>query len=659
LWALATPVGLTVLVVVDQGLRRYPAASGQWLKSSDSPYFVAVVASSAVGALVAWRRPRHPVGWLLLALGVLMVETATVEDYIAFGLLAHRPAPGAAVLGALANKQFLGWLAVTSFAMLLTPSGHLPSPRWRRFGWAAAALPALAYVTSVVQPGSLDPPFAGTSNALAVPSFEGVTTVVRGVGFIGTDVVLLICAGSLVLRFRRARGDERQQLLWVAVGAGVTLAAVSVQIAVVALFPAPHRTVLAGSIAGVFLAASPVTVGVAVLQYRLYDLGRVVRRAATYAVLTGLLVGIYLLTALALGRAVGSPVPVVIVAIVAVVAGGTATRLQTELDRRFNRRRYRAIRQVEEFSRRSLDVGMTETIESVLRRALGDPSLDVAYWLAFRGAWVDGDGQPLDRPEEHKGRGVREVRRDGQLIAVVGHSVETPSVQVEAVLDAASGELDNARLRAEVGEQLMEVRASRARIVAAGDAERRRIERNLHDGAQQRLVAVALDLRAARLRAEKGAPVIAALDQAVDDLGRAVKDLRDLANGLHPSVLAENGLVAALEAAADRLPLPVRVDAHPERFPPDLEATAYYVACEALTNAAKHARATVVDVRVSNQAGSLLLEVIDDGVGGALVSGGSGLRGLVDRVDAVGGRLHLESPPGLGTAVRVELPCVS
>lgn len=659
LWVLSTPVGLVALLVLDHGLRRYPAASGEWLKSSDSPYLVAVMASSTVGALVAWRRPRHPVGWLLLVLGLLMVETAVLEEYLAFGLLAHRRAPGVTVLAALDNKQFVGWLAVTSFALLLTPTGHLPSRRWRTFAWAAGALPALAYLGSLVHPGVLDPPFDRTANALAIPALSGFTAVVRLMGFVGTNLVLFISAASLVVRYRRARDDERQQLRWVAVGAVVTLVAVLVQLSVVTLFPAPHRTVVAGSVAGVFLAAIPVTVGVAVLQYRLYDIGKVVRRGATYVVLTALLVGTYVLAAAGLGQAVGSPGLIVVVAIAAVLAGSGVNRLQIELDRRFNRRRYRAIRQIEEFSRRSIEIGTSETVESVLRRALADPTLRIDFCLASRGTWVDGDGVARDRPEPQHGRMVREVLRDGQLIAAVEHAADGPNGLIAPVLEAASGEIDNARLRAELAVQLTEVRASRTRIIAAADAERRRIERNLHDGAQQRLVAVALDLRAARLGGAHGGPTASAVDQAVEELGRAIKDLRDLANGLHPSILGEDGLVPALEAAADRLPMRVRVDAPADRFPPDVEATAYYVACEALTNAAKHARASEVEVRVSSRAGNLCVEIEDNGVGGADVDAGSGLRGLVDRVDAVGGHLDLDSPPGSGTTVRVEIPCGS
>lgn len=659
LWALATPIGLIALLVLDHGLRRYPGASGEWLKSSDSPYFVAVVASSSVGALVAWRRPRHPVGWLLLTLGLLLVETGVLEGYLAFGLLVGRRVPGVTVLAAVDNKQFIGWLAVTSFALLLTPTGRLPSPRWRHFAWAAGALPGLAYVGSLLHPGALDPPFDRTANALAVPSLSGFSAVLQGVGFIGTDLVLLVSAASLIVRYRRARADERQQLLWVAVGAGVTLAAVLVQLGVVALFPAPHRTVVAGSVAGVFLAAIPVTIGVAVLQYRLYDLGRVVRRGATYVALTGMLVGTYVLAAAALGQAAGSPELIVVVAIAAVFAGSGVNHLQIELDRRFNRRRYRALRQIEDFSRRPIDTDTSETIESVLRRALADPALSIVYWLVSRETWVNGDGVACDRPAPHDGRTVGDVHRDGLLIAAIDHAADSAKSLVAPVVEAASGEIDNARLRAEVSVQLAEVRASRARIIAAADAERRRIERNLHDGAQQRLVAVALDLRAARLGATDGGPMVAAVDQAVEDLGRAVRDLRDLANGLHPSILGEQGLVPAIEAAADRLPMPVRVEAVADRFSPDVEATVYYVACEALTNAAKHAQASAVDVRVCRRAAYLYLEIVDDGVGGADMAAGSGLRGLLDRVDAVGGRFDIESPVGKGTAVRVEIPCGS
>jgi len=216
--------------------------------------------------------------------------------------------------------------------------------------------------------------------------------------------------------------------------------------------------------------------------------------------------------------------------------------------------------------------------------------------------------------------------------------------------DLAAQAIANAQAREELA-------ASRARIVEAGDAERRRLERNLHDGAQQRLVATSLTVRMAARCVDGDPKVRSMLDGAGDELARALEELRELARGLHPAVLTDHGLRAAIEAVADRAPLPVAIDfALDERLPETVEAAAYFVVCEALTNVAKHAGASEARVRVARTNGRARVEVTDDGVGGAEEGGGSGLRGLVDRVEALGGRLTVSSPAGGGTAVRVELP---
>jgi PAS domain S-box-containing protein len=217
--------------------------------------------------------------------------------------------------------------------------------------------------------------------------------------------------------------------------------------------------------------------------------------------------------------------------------------------------------------------------------------------------------------------------------------------------ELAAQAIANAHARAELA-------ASRARIVEAGDAERRRLERNLHDGAQQRLVATSLSVRLAAVRAEADPQLSAMLDRAGEELARALEELRELARGLHPAVLSDHGLSAALQTLADRAPVPVNVDValDDERLPEPVEAAAYFVVAEALTNMAKHARATEAQVRVQRADGEALVEVADDGVGGADEKGGSGLRGLVDRVEALGGRLTVTSPAGAGTRVRAELP---
>jgi signal transduction histidine kinase len=298
-----------------------------------------------------------------------------------------------------------------------------------------------------------------------------------------------------------------------------------------------------------------------------------------------------------------------------------------------------------------------------LALALEDPTLELGLWIPDRGVYVDSAGAELLVPDEGAERAFTLIEHEGEPLAVLVHDPtlrEEPKL-VEAVAAAARLALVNARLHAEVRAQLETVQESRARIVAAADEERRRIERDLHDGAQQRLVALALDLRSAqRQLGEAGDPELERLlSSTADELQVAVEELRDLAQGIHPGILTQGGLVHALEALAARAPLPVTVDATPERFPPEIEATAYFVACEALTNVVKHAGASKASIGARRNNGLLVIEVADDGRGGAEQGGGSGLRGLTDRVEARGGRLVIESMPGSGTRVRGELPCAS
>jgi signal transduction histidine kinase len=303
-------------------------------------------------------------------------------------------------------------------------------------------------------------------------------------------------------------------------------------------------------------------------------------------------------------------------------------------------------------------------IRDELARALGDPTLEVAFWLPERGEYVGAAGRPVQLPQEDAGRAVTRLEQDGAPLAALVHdpSLDDEPDLVEAAGAAARLALENARLHAEVHAHLEKVKESRARLVAAADDERRRIERDLHDGAQQRLVALALELRSAkgRLGAKADPEVDALLASAVDDLQSAVAELRELARGIHPAILTEGGLAAALAALAARSPVPASVAADVDgRLPPNVEATAYFVASEALANVAKHAHATAASVSARREDGTLVVEVTDDGVGGAQPDGGSGLSGLVDRVEALGGRLRIESPPGGGTQVRGEIPCES
>jgi signal transduction histidine kinase len=296
-------------------------------------------------------------------------------------------------------------------------------------------------------------------------------------------------------------------------------------------------------------------------------------------------------------------------------------------------------------------------LRDALARALRDPTLALAFPAPGGVGWVDPHGQPIEVPADTTAsRSVARLERDGQPLAALLYD---PAIEAEdpgrlgAVSSVASMALENERLAAQVRAQLGEVRASRSRIVEAADAERRRIERDLHDGAQQRLVALAMRLDQARGRTADAGAII---DRATEELLAAIREVRDLAHGLHPPILTERGVAAAVEALAERTTLPVRVSIPPDRLPADVEAAAYFLVAESLTNAAKHAGATAAEVRATLDGGVLHVTVSDDGRGGADASGGTGLVGLVDRLAAIGGTLAVESPPGGGTTLQASIP---
>jgi signal transduction histidine kinase len=300
-------------------------------------------------------------------------------------------------------------------------------------------------------------------------------------------------------------------------------------------------------------------------------------------------------------------------------------------------------------------------LRDVLADALGDPTLTLAFWLPDRGEYVDSEGRKVDLPAAGSGRISTPVERNGERIAALVHDASLAEEQdlVRAVGAAASLALENERLDAELRAKLEELRQSRARIVESSDATRRRIERDLHDGAQQRLVSLALTLRLARARVkEEPERAQQLLEAANRDLEVALSELRELARGIHPAVLSERGLDAALQTLANRAPVPVELTETPnDRLPKNLEAAAYFVVAEAITNVAKYAHATHATVSIQRNNGSVVVEVSDDGVGGADPARGTGLRGLADRVAALNGRLDVRSENGRGTTVRATLPC--
>jgi signal transduction histidine kinase len=297
-------------------------------------------------------------------------------------------------------------------------------------------------------------------------------------------------------------------------------------------------------------------------------------------------------------------------------------------------------------------------LRDALREALGDPSLRIAYWLPERREYVDADGRTMQLPE----RGVVDVEREGRRVGALVHDPEFGEDDPELLRAVASGAalaLENERLDAELRARVEEVERSRRLLVDVGLAERRRLERDLHDGAQQRLVALSLQLGMVDAKLERDpAAAKELLEGARAEARAALDDLRELARGIHPAVLTDRGLGPALESLADRAPVPVELEAVPEeRLPGAVEAAAYFVVAESLTNVAKYAEASHAEVRVGRENGYALIEVRDDGVGGADPAKGTGLRGLADRLAALDGRLEVDSPPGSGTVVRARVPC--
>ncbi|HXV32824.1 MAG TPA: histidine kinase [Gaiellaceae bacterium] len=301
-------------------------------------------------------------------------------------------------------------------------------------------------------------------------------------------------------------------------------------------------------------------------------------------------------------------------------------------------------------------------LRDALARTLRDPSLSLAYWLPQFRSWSDLDGRPVEMPTDGGGRATTMVDRQGEHVAALIHDpalADEPEL-LDAVSAAAGIAIENGRLHVELRARLEELRGSRSRIIEAGQKERQRLERNLHDGAQQRLIALSLELSLLEQELGPDADAGLRLSQARREIATSLGELREVARGLHPAVVTGHGLAVALEQLTARAPVPVRLTvAIDERLPEQVEVAAYYLVSESLVNTAKHARATSVSVDVSRTNDQAVVEVVDDGIGGADTEHGTGLRGLADRVEALGGRLRVWSPSGGGTRVRAEIPCAS
>ena len=605
-----------------------------------------------MGVLIANRQPGNRVAWILL-LGTLAL---TVQ----FPIGVVEGAGWRLQMDRALWPLLYAWPIAVTFVF---PNGRFLTPRWRWVG-LFGVISFVGFMTMAL----LDPePFEGADASVPNPLADNaVGHWLLGKGmwvpfWIGILATLILGAVSMVLRLRRATGVERLQMMW------FTWSAALIPIGLMICATGWTAFDFVGDVVFPFLLVTQVAVaasiGIAVLRYRLYAIERIVNRTLVYGAVTFLLLVLYAAITVGLGVLVGGDsawVVAVATLVVAVVFRPLRSRIQDLVDRKFRRARYEGVRLVRAFEDEVRDGRRApEGIGVVLAEALGDPLAELFFWLPETEAYADSAGEVGELPMDE--RAPREIRRDDTRTAVLLHDPTLLGRRdlLDGVLAAAALSIEMARLRVEVRIQLAEVEASRTRIVEAGYEERRRLERDLHDGAQQRLVSLGVQLRRLQLSLPREAKILSpALDQIVGEVGAAIGDLRQIAAGVRPARL-DDGLAAALRDLARTTPVSVDVNASRERVAASVEAAAYFVACEAITNAVKHASPSKVAVRTYRDNGTLRVSVSDDGVGGAVVRRGSGLAGLRDRVAAHGGTLDVVSPRGGGTRIEVAIPCES
>jgi two-component system NarL family sensor kinase len=658
LWVL-TLAGLLATAWLDRLLR---LAGRPELASlpAGTPLMVAMVAAATVGAVLAGRRPRHPVGWLLLALGLSLAAAGVATGYASYGLLA-RPGglPAATWAAAYHNLAALVLAACLGFILLLTPTGSLPSPRWRRWARVSGAAPLLAMVTSALLP--FDPPYRAVANPLAVPALAGPLEVVGGLAWAATGAGVLVGAASLVVRFRRARGLERQQLRWVALAAALTGGTLLV---LVALIPVGDQLLL-GWLAAVCLVLLPLATGAAILRYRLYDLDYIISRAVVYGLLTAggvvVYVAVVVLAEWLLREGLGLGSRLLATAVITAGFAPAVARLQRRVDRLLYGERHDPARAVARLGERLRDahggVPGGDALAGVLQGVCESLRLPSAS-LHVDGVEVAACGRPGAASEaiplEHEGQRV------GELLVGLRAGERALGVADRQVLGVLAAPVAVA-LHAVLLSQ--ELARSQERLLAAREEERRRLRRDLHDGLGPILTAVTLKADAAR-GALEAAPerTGALLAELRGDAWQAIGDLRRVVDGLRPAPLGELGLLGALRERVDwfdrnGLPSTLEAPAALPALPAAVELAAYRIVTEALANVARHAHAGHAVVTVSAGDG-LCIDVQDDDPGAAGAGQwrpGVGLQSMAERAAEVGGALQV-GPTPTGGRVHASLP---
>jgi signal transduction histidine kinase len=670
--SIALLIGALVLMFVDRDVALPASASSQAWNFSNVLSTLVNILVPTIGILLASRRPKNRIGWLFLAAGLGLGLSAAAYTY---GLRTLVADPGSLPAGRAAawvgNSVGLIPLGVLAFLFLLFPTGHLRSRRWLPVAWYIGAAFVFVTATGVVfATQSWTTPYNQSSSGGLV-------------GFLAFAVFLLGGLGAalvaVVVRFRRSVGDERLQLKWFVTGAALVFVSF-----LASFFGSSSATSSPPAIVSVFQSLTFVflytAIAIAVLKYRLYDIDVVINKTLVYGLVAAFFTAVYVVLVVGIGIVIGSThgpsLTLVTAAVIALAFNPVRERAKRLADRLVYGERATPYEVLSDFSERMSDTYALDDILPRMARVLSEGTagrsqiwLRVGDVLRSAAIWPDEEGParaeelPITGGHLPAFAGVSKgnaVLQRGELLGAI--TVTKPPNDplrpaeeklIEDVASQAGLVLRNVRL-------IEELRASRQRLVKAQDQERRRIERNIHDGAQQQLVAMSVKLRLlgelTEQDPERARSLAADLQAESTD---ALENLRDLARGIYPPLLADKGLAQALESQARKSSIAVTVESDGVgRYPQDIEAALYFCCLEALQNIAKYAEASGATVRLSDGAGTLTFEVTDDGRGFDPVSTGygTGLQGMADRLDALGGSLDVRSEPGRGTTITGSVP---
>jgi signal transduction histidine kinase len=640
---------------------------------------VAFLSVSVVGAFVAARKPKNAIGWMLCALGLSLALLYTGTDYANRALVDR---PGSIPFGeVVAWSTGWTWIPLPTlmviFLPLTFPTGRLLSPRWRPFAWAGFAFLILRVVDSTFDPANAGSGLPGHKSPLASasPVWDPLLAFSLLCLLAGTVGALV----SLTLRYRRAGGDERHQIKWFLFAA--------------CLLPLPFifhdiNLPLSNALFPIVVPAVPVAIAIAIMKYRLYDIDVVINRTLVYGALALFITAVYVAIVVGVGALIGSggrpnlALSIVATAIVAVAFQPVRERVQKVANRLVYGKRATPYEVLSQFSERVAESYAADDVLPRMARVLADGTgaARADVWLRTGDILRQAASWPLHSAAAEPARVLDdslpdmldadravEVRHQGELLGALtvtkrkGESLTPVEEKLVRDLAAQAGlVLKNVGLTSELLARLEDLRASRQRLVAAQDEERRRLERNLHDGAQQNLVALKVKLGLAEMFAERDpARARATLAELKADTDEALETLRDLARGIYPPLLADQGLVAALESQARKATVPVAVETERvDRYPKEIEAAVYFCVLEALQNVQKYAGGSVATLRLRGTADGVTFEVEDDGAGfdPAIQAKGSGLQNMEDRLDALGGSVEVVSAPGRGTRVSGSIP---